>query len=207
MNPFANRDLTKRLLYPTLSWSSLNAFANYDRDAWYDQYFLGNKLQPNAAMQAGIDIGEKLATDPTYLLEVPRLAVFEQELECKIDGITLRGHLDGFDKDIPALAEYKTCQKDTAWDQKKVNFWMQITCYALLIYKNYKIKPEDLTITLTAIPVTENGNFKVERDERPIKTYSTKRKMSDILKFINFVKSTKIEMDAFIKSKCSAPTI
>lgn len=201
VNPFAERDLTKRLLYPTLSWSSLNAFANYDRAGWYDAYVLGNKFTPNGAMQAGIDIGERLATDPTYLPEVPRLAVFEQELECDIDGIFLRGHLDGFDKDTPALAEYKTYQKDSAWNQKKVNFWKQIDCYCLLIYKNYGIKPEQLSITLTAIPVTENGNFKVERDERPIRTYKTKRKMADILKFIVWMKQTKAEMEEFIKTK------
>jgi hypothetical protein len=195
-NPFANRDLTKRLLFPTLSWSSVNAFMQYDKDQWYNQYVLGQKLSPNAAMQAGIDIGEKLANDPTFMPEVPRPEVYEQELKCEFSGMQLVGHLDG--RNPFGILEYKTCQKSDAWTQTKVDAHRQLDFYALLIYVIEKIKPEDLKISLTAIYVKESGHFKVELDKsRPVKTFHTQRTTQQILMFGAYLKKVQNEMQEY----------
>lgn len=200
---FADRDLHTILLFPKMSWSAMNQFESYDKEKWYDQYVLGNRNKNiNGAMQAGIDVGERLVADRDFLPEVPRPVIYEQELSAKFGRIGLIGHLDGFSPDIPELLEYKTSANPKRWSQKAVDEWGQLTFYTLLLWLNYKIEPDNLKIRLVSIPVMDTGSFEftVNKTEQ-IKVMDTKRSMKDVLRFGIRIKRVHQEMQEFIRQK------
>jgi len=202
-NPLKDRiDLSVQLKYPTISWSSFQAFRDFDKDKWYDQYVLGNKAKPNPLMQFGIDIGEKLATDQNFLPEVPRLDIYEQQLHGKIGDVVITGHMDAFSETKKAIGEYKTSTNPNKWTQEAVDNHGQITMYCLLVWLNYGIKPEELDLALTSILGVETGDFKIVLPEPPVvKTFKTKRTMLDVLNFGVELKKIKKEMEEFVKTK------
>lgn len=201
-NPFEDRDLSVQLKWPTLSWSSLNAFESYDKGKWYSQYVLGIRSASNANMDAGREIGERLATDPTYLPEVPRPEIYEQELRGKLGKIQLVGHLDGWSPKKKELLEYKTTVNGNKWNLDSVAEHGQIDFYCLLIWLNFKIPPEKLKISLTSIPVRETGHFKVELDKtQKIRTIPTTRTMAQILMFGARIKAIHTQMQKFVDSQ------
>jgi len=201
-NPFLGRDLNSILRFPTISWSSYNAFKNYDKDEWYESYVLGNRSKPNKAMLFGQFIGEKLAINPDFMPEVPRPAIYEQELHGKLDKINLVGHLDGLTLEPNCeLLEYKTSTNRNRWNQESVNNWGQVTFYCLLLYLNFKIVPEDIRIRLVSImgeeaeesfDITETGEFFV---------FETKRTLKDLLVFGAELKAVHTQMKKFVASK------
>lgn len=201
MNPFENRDLHSLLLFPTLSWSSINSF-RYDKESWYKRYVLGIRdKHKNAAILAGNVIGEKWALDENYLPEVERPEVFEKELRGEIFSINLMGHLDGLSlKKKKKLFELKTSQSDKKWTSETVRTWGQITFYCLLIWLNYKIPPEEFEIELIYVPVKESGSFEVVRDDKSIKIIPTKRTMKDVLVFGAEIKKVFGEMQEYVNS-------
>ena len=203
-NPFQNRDLNSILRFPTISWSSYNAFENYDKEDWYQNYVLGNKSEPSNAMLFGQFIGEKLAINPDFLPEVSRPAIYEQELHAKLDKIMLVGHLDGLTFEPKCeLLEYKTSTNPNKWNQEAVNNWGQLTFYALLLYLNFKIKPEDIKMSLTAIiGQEEEDSFEITLPKEPIiKTFQTSRNLKDILVFGAELKVIHKKMTRFVASK------
>lgn len=215
-NPFQDRDLHTILLFPALSWSSYNQFVNYDKEEWYRKYVLGNRTIPNPSMEAGRIIGERLAMDPTYLPEVPRPKEYEVELRADFpyhdyNGLVrvkhvmkLVGHLDGLSlkktggKSKCKLLEYKTSLSDKTWTASSVAKHEQLDFYCLLLYLNYKIKPEELDISLVYIPVKQLGSFEIVRSEEPIRIINTQRTLSRILLFAAKLKKVHVEMRAYI---------
>lgn len=198
-SPFLGRDLTTRLLFPTLSWSSFNAFTDYDKELWYKSYVLGEKGPTNAVMRGGIWIGEKIANDPTFLPSIPRGGIFEQEFKAKLGTINLVGHLDQW---WPAegIDEFKTSANSKRWTQKAVDGWGQITFYCLLVWLIHKIPPDKLRLRLYWIPTRENGGFAMEVAGKPV-VFETKRSMADVLRFAQELKVVHKEMQDFIAKK------
>jgi hypothetical protein len=197
-NPFKDRDLTKQLLFTTISWSSMNAFESYDKEDWYKQYVLGERGDINPAMLAGIVIGERLATDPKYLPEVPRPQIYEYNVSDKFSKINITGHMDGWSYAKKELLEYKTTSSETRWTQKKVDDWGQLTFYCLLLYLKHDVRPETLKIKLVSIPVKMGGDFDVSRSKAPIKIFETNRTMIDILNFMVRIKQVHKEMREYV---------
>lgn len=197
-NPFENRDLNQQLRFPTISWSSLNSFTDYDKDEWYNSYVLGIRQPPNKAMQIGIEVGERITQDPTYLPTIERPETFEKELEATLNGIHIRGHIDGYTHNV-GIDEYKTSLNKDRWTQKKVDSWGQVSMYCLLVWLNFKIPPEKLHLRLYAIPITEHNDFSYTAGE-PV-CFNTKRTMKDILLFAKFIKDTHKDMTLFVKQK------
>lgn len=200
-NPFKERiDLTTQLKFPTLSWSSMNVFESYDKEEWYQRYYLGKKGEINPAMAAGICIGERLAIDPTYLPEVPKYPIYEHSITVKFGNITLTCHIDGYDPDVPEIGEYKTTQNKKRWTKESVKDWGQLSFYSLCLFLHDDINPRDLKMSLTSIPVIMNGDFKVERSNDPIQIIPTSRTMLEILQFGVRIKKVYKEMELFIKN-------
>ncbi len=205
-NPFKDRNLSIRLKWPVLSWSSYNAFVNYSKEDWYQSYVLGIPQTPNPAMIAGQIIGERLATDPTYLPQVPRPEEYEPELKAVLDTIPLIGHLDGLSlKKFKGLEEYKTSMSDATWTGASVAKWRQIDFYLLLVWLSYKIRPEDMKVRLTYIPVVMTGSFEVIRSDEPIRIIHTTRNMSHILRFAIELRRVYKEMQEFIHRRQLTP--
>jgi len=200
-NPFKDRDLHTLLLFPKISWSSYSSFTDYDKDEWYNRYVLGIRSEPNSAMAFGVYVGERLVSDPLFLPEVPRPEIYELELKSKIGDIEIIGHLDGWSPETKELLEYKTTCNPNRWTQEKVDAWDQVTMYCLLLWQNYKIRPEDVTIRLTAIMgQEEEDSFEIHLTNE-IKVFSTKRTMKDMLVFGSEIKHVHKEMQKFINNK------
>jgi len=200
INPFENRNLHETLKWPVLSWSSFQAFRDYDKGEWYKRYVLGERGPSNPAMDAGRVIGERLATDPGYLPSVPRPEIYEQELRAKLGEIDLVGHLDGWSPSVPAILEYKTTQNKSRWNFDSVQSHGQIDFYCLLVWLNFKIKPEDLKLSLTAIHLKEDGGFKLA-PTGVVEVIPTFRSMAQILRFAAEIKVIHSEMQKFVASQ------
>lgn len=199
-NPFLERDLTVALLWPVLSWSSYSQFTQYSKEDWYEQYVLGKRNGFGASVEAGRVIGERLATDLSYLPEVPRPQEYEVELKATIGNVDLVGHLDGLSmKGKPIkLFEYKTSLSKVKWTAATVNKHEQIDFYCLLLWLNYRIRPEDLQIKLVYIPVKENGSFEVLCSDEKIQIIATKRTLSRVLLFGAKLKKVHAEMKVYV---------
>lgn len=197
---FANRDLHTQLAWPTLSWSMVSSF-EYNPDQWYETYVKGVRSKPNSAMQAGIDIGERWAMDPTFLPTVERPEIFEKNLSAVLGNIKITGHIDGLHLTKKnKLQELKTTTSKTKWNDKSVREWGQITFYCLLLYIHYKIKPEDLEIELIYVPCSEDGNFDIKQSAPPV-IIPTTRTMIDVVKFGVYLRQVHEKMSAYIKER------
>lgn len=203
---FADRDLHTILRFPKLSWSSISSF-QYDREEWYQKYVLGIRSAPNDAMLFGTYVGERLVSDPDFLTDVPRPPIYEQELEAIWHDIPLVGHLDGFGLKERILLEYKTSSSKTRWTAKSVHKHGQIDFYCLLIWLNYKIKPEDLWIRLAYIPVEMKYTVKkngltvgaMALSDEPVKIFPIKKRLAEVLQFGAEIKAIHEEMYAYIQ--------
>lgn len=197
------RDLTAELSFPTLSWSSVNSFVSYGKDEWYESYVLGKRLPPNNAMRIGIEIGERIVRDQSYLPAIERPEIFEDNLTAFMNGIKLTGHLDGHSPSVPAIDEYKTSTNPRTWTQKKVDSWGQLTFYTLLCYLNFKTRPEDIRLRLYFIHVTQEVDFTYT--ESPVVVFNTKRTMADISVFMVYLKKIHTEMREYVRERELSP--
>jgi len=192
---FANRDLNVQLRFPTLSWSSMNAFMEYDKEQWYESYVLGIRKPPNSAMKIGIDVGERIVSDPTFLPTIERPEIFEKNLSGIVGGVKITGHLDGYTPGA-GIDEYKTSVSKDRWTQKKVDEWGQLTFYCLLVYIHFRIPPEKLRLRLYSIPIVEHGDFSYTVGTP--KMFKTKRTTLDIVKFGALIKEIHQQMLEYV---------
>ena len=178
-----------------LSWSAISQF-RYDKESWYQKYILGGEQEVTIEMDFGKNIGERIASDPTFLPQIVRHNKMEHEFKCKLGDIHLLGFADSFcDITFKHLAEYKTSRKK--WDQKRVDGHQQLDMYLLMNYLMNKVKPEEVNVTLWVIP-TEFQKEELIYLEKEIKKYQTKRTMVDILKFAEEIKRVYKQMGEYI---------
>ena len=188
--------ITKFLARP-LSWSSLASFS-YNKADWYDKYILGIQPEVTAPLIFGKTVGEKIASDPSYLTSVPRLKEHEHKLDVTIGKIPCIGFLDDFDLEGKCFNELKTGKM---WSQKKAEAHGQIDLYAAMIYLKHNIKPEDLTISLIWLPTRTSRHNGVDfiKDMKPV-IFPLKKTMRDILVMMAQVQRTHKEMQDYILS-------
>lgn len=196
---FADRDLINESLFPVITWSSMSSFLYYDKEKWYRNYVLGIRDEPNNAMKIGIEVGERIVSDQTFIPSLERPEIFEHNLKGKVDKIDIRGHLDGSYPNLPGIDEYKTSTNKDRWSQEKVDEWGQITFYCLLYYQNFNIVPEKLRLRLWSIPIAEHGDFSYTVGIPTV--YTTNRTMLDLLKFSKLIKDTYKEMQMYVRGK------
>lgn len=189
-----------------LSWSAISSF-EYDKEEWYKKYVLHEKQLETEEMRFGKKVGDRIATDPTYLPFVPRLDTFEHKFQVMFGKLPLIGYADSFCmKTNKKLYEFKTGVKK--WDQKRVNDHGQIDMYLLMHYITKKVRPEDVEVQLVWLPTkrSETGDFKVtiafvEPIEKNMKVFKTKRTLAQILKFGARINKVYNEMEEFTRSK------
>lgn len=192
---FTERDLHTQLQWGVMSWSMISSW-QYDPEQWYKSYYLGIRQPPNKLMQIGIDVGDRLITDPTFLPTLERPDMFEKNLSAVIGNVKITGHIDGWFKN--GIDEYKTSLNKNRWDQKKVDEHGQLDFYCLLRYIHEKIRPEDLRLRLWSIPIIEFGDFSWEA-QTPV-CFNTKRTFTQVLKFGAYIKQVHKDMTDYIKS-------
>lgn len=195
------KEALEKFLKRPLSWSSISQF-RYDPSIWYDKYINGAKQRPTGPIVFGKNVGERLASEPTFLPEVPRLKEYEHELKVDLGGIQCIGYLDNFDLENRAFAEFKTGKN---WTQKKAESHGQIDMYCAMIYLKHGIKPEELDIKLIWLP-TEQRLLKTDfvKDMQPV-VFPIKKTMRDILTFMVEVQKTHKEMLEYIETYLQQP--
>lgn len=185
-----------------LSWSALSSF-EYSPEQWYSRYILKEKQDESKEMMFGKSIGKLLETDPTFLPQIQRHSKMEHPFNVVFSGIKLVGYADSFcDKTFRKLSEYKTGKKK--WDQKRVDTHGQIDMYLLMNYITNKIDPFEVEVTLVWMPTQETGDFSIsfiEPIKENIKAFNTKRTMSDILHFGQFINDSVTEMQKYVDNR------
>lgn len=191
------------------SWSQMSSF-EYSPNQWYRKYYLGEKQKTSAEMDLGKEIGEKLASDSSFMPEIPRQKYMEYGIQVKLGDVELIGYFDSFDDEpvLPyPLEEFKTGKKP--WDQKRADNHGQITFYCLLLWLAKKIRPEDVLPRIHWIPTEEldqsfkdfmDGRRKIEiaKNVKPL-TFVTKRTMRDVLMFSKKINRVIAEMERYIR--------
>jgi RecB family exonuclease len=165
-----------------LSWSAISSF-EYSPDQWYKRYILKEQDTPSTEMIFGKTMGERFASDATFVPNLQRRAIFEYELNAVMDGIPLIGFIDSYTEHTH-LEEYKTGRKP--WDQKRADKHGQIDMYLLMLHLMHKVRPENVQCTIHWMPTSYNDRFKYNftvPDFPEVISFETKRTMTDILKF------------------------
>lgn len=177
------------------SWSQISQW-EYDKDEWYKRYILGERSPETGPMKFGKEIGERLASDQSFMPEVPRLPVYEYKLIGTYEKIPLIGYIDAFSLEDKAFIEFKTGKN---WDKKKAESHGQIDLYCALLYAMHKIRPEELDIRLVWLATEENGGFETQfiKDMKPM-VFPIKKTMVDVLNMLARVKRTVQEMEEYI---------
>jgi hypothetical protein len=179
-----------------LSWSAIYSF-RYNEEQWYRKYVLHQEELPSRAMLYGNVVGERLASDPTYLPEVPRAQIFEYELRSRLEHIPLIGFIDSYTPHT-TLHEYKTGAPP--WTQARADQHQQLDGYLLMLYLNEKVHPKDVDTNLHWLPTQENGDFSVSL-KTPVTVHSfySPRTLTQILYFAKEIKDIYAQMQEYAK--------
>lgn len=188
-----------RHTFPVVSWSSLSAFW-YDKEQWYQVYYKGKKTK-SPALTFGKKVADSMGTEKP-LAPFTRLAEIEHEFDVMFGKIRVVGSMDSFEPPVKVGARCKAKEYKTGkvpWTQKRANEHGQLVCYALLLWLQMKIRPEDTEWSLEWCPTRETGDFKIDF-VHPIRihTFKVKITMADILRFGSKIKSTHAEMTSYV---------
>lgn len=184
-----------------LSWSAYSCF-NYSPGEWYRRYILGEKDPPNAEMKFGSFVGTSLAEDSDFLPHIKRFPSFEHKLLFKVGRIFCIGFIDESFFECNKFKETKTGVG--AWTQKKVDDHGQITMYALGLYLQKKINPDEQKWQLQWFPTKRVQDKKLKviiafRDEVPVpEVFITQRSMVQCLEFANMIEKTVKAMQKYV---------
>lgn len=183
-----------------LSWSAVSSF-EYSPEQWYETYILG-KRQESKEMTFGSLIDKRIQDDPNFLPHLPRYEHMQYKMKVMFDGIPLVGVPDGLNlTGKKELADYKTGKKK--WDKKRADETGQLTFYLFLLYITHKIKPEEFILMIHWLPTEETGSFEIRMINEQVKTFYTKRTMSDLLAFGARIKKVVKEMEIYANQKMS----
>lgn len=198
----------------------------YDPEQWWEKYCLHGKCKRSEMTEAGIIpawcwithsidpncpqvqtsvemefgklVGDRLATDSSYLPHMPRLSHFEYKLECKFGKIKLVGYIDSYEEHI-RLFEYKTGKKQ--WDQKRADLHGQIDFYLLCLWLMHKIRPEKVACSIFWMPTKQNGDFSISFiNENEINVLPTVRTMRQVLEFGQRINANYKAMQEYAKN-------
>lgn len=181
-----------------MSWSQLSSW-EYNKEEWYKRYILDEKTEPTKAMLFGKEQGDKLAKEPTYMPQVPRLPISEHEMKAVFNKTSLVGYIDFYDG-ATSFIELKTGK---SWTVKKANEHGQLAYYAMLLYLTRGIKPEALDIKLVWLETVELQDFSMSfingEQTQPV-IFQVKLTMLDVLNMMSRIKTARKEMAEYIKN-------
>lgn len=177
-----------------LSWSAISSF-EYNPKQWYDRYVLKQPTIISPELEFGSYVDKRIQDDTAFLPEIIRYPVEQFEMRTVFNKVPLVGYADAYHPDIPALRDYKTGRK--AWDQKRADETGQLTMYSFMLYLIHNINPKDLELYIDWMP-THYADKKIEFiQEGDIRTFKTKRSMSDVLTFGKRIQETLKEMEVY----------
>lgn len=171
-----------------LSWSQYNLFLR-SPEQYRQVYILGKPSFKNVEMDFGSKIASGLEQeDLTGDMEIdfckvtlPEVDEKEKEIKVKFGDIPLLTKMDGFIKPN-IIHEYKTGH--SAWNQRKVDTFEQITFYAFAFFLQTNEIPET---SLFWIPTKKEEGIISLTGESPIE-FKTKRGLSDFTRISRKIK-------------------
>jgi hypothetical protein len=119
------------------------------------------------------------------------------------EGITLVGYADHYCPKTKVLHENKTSANKSRWTPKKVAEHPQLTMYALLLWLQDGVEPEEVDMYLNFIPVCLTGvQYQVCAPDnwRQFKTVRTKE---DVRLYQAYLMDTIAKMEAYAKLRDS----
>ena len=171
---------------PYLSWSQLSLWEKSPFEYAKAYIYSDERVATNPFMELGKELAEALEKDEWGNGESPDIELArillpsyperEVQLDGIVNGVPIRGKLDGFDRTKLRLGEYKTGR--APWTQTRVDAFGQLSFYALLISQNFGKPPA--TIHLHWVPsfYDEQGELKLKGE---VKTFKTERSTRDLL--------------------------
>jgi hypothetical protein len=125
----------------------------------------------------------------------------EHPFKVVFNGIPLVGYADTFcDETKRKIRDYKTSK--VKWDQAKCDEHPQATMYVLMNYISHKIPPEEVEFVFDVYKTREHGDFTVSFAEPIVPTsYTTRRTMTDILRFGQRINKTVEDMITYANSR------
>jgi hypothetical protein len=167
-----------------ISWSQLQLFEKSPFE--YAKVYIYNEKVTNPFIELGKELAEALERDDWKKEESPDIELArillpsyperEAELKGEVGGVKILGKLDGFDRKLLRLGEFKTGRAE--WTQKRVDEFGQLTFYSLLIYKNFGKIPNEIKLHWVPSEYDENGKLKLAGE---VRTFETHRTMKDLL--------------------------
>ena len=132
-----------------LSYSQIELWHS-DRWAYFRRYFHNAQDEPGPELVFGKRFaeviehyhktGEALEGAPSYIDQLPRLAIAEHKIEHEISGVPILAYLDSTDGDLSCVIDYKTGAMP--WDDRRVWESNQLKMYSLLAYERTGEIPE-----------------------------------------------------------------
>lgn len=184
-----------------LSHSQLASF-EYSPEQWFNTYVLGKRTKATPAMEFGSLVGDSIGTEKSMVPHLRPPGVKEYELRANLDDIFLVGYADHYCPETLTLHENKTSDNPKRWTQAKVDKHPQLDMYALLLYLQDQVTPEDLTMQLNFIPVERGGDMIYRMPEQPIyHGFETRRTTQHIIDYVRYVQDTVKKMKEYVKDK------
>jgi len=152
-------------------------------------------------MHFGSYVGDRIASDPTFLPEIPRLKHFEYTLETTFAKVPLIVHIDNYEEGI--LAEFKTGKQP--WSHSRASKHRQLDLYVAMLYLVEKIPPEKLKIDLYWAETADDyitdeyGTDDVIKLTGRIEKYTVKKTTKDVLRILAYVVRIRKQMIAYIE--------
>ncbi len=175
---------------PYLSYSQLRLFER-SANLYKEVYIDGVRMKANAAMDLGKKLADRMEFDEEsddrmiehLSIYLPRYEHHEYEIAGEISGVPVFGKLDGFTEFDLDIGEYKTGK---LWTQSMVDKDDQLTFYAMLVWIRFKRLPEKIRLHWCPTEIVDGQ----VRPTGEIKTFSTTRRMADIIKMAGRVIKT-----------------
>ena len=177
-----------------LSWSQIASF-QWNKDQWYRKYVAGELPEVTKELEFGSMVDKKIQDDSSFLPKLVRYPILQHEMKCQFNDIKLIGIADTYRPKRPALRDYKTGRRP--WDQKRADDTGQLTMYCLMLYWIDGIRPEQVDLYIDWLPTHVQGGKIEFIKEGDIRTFRTKRTMSQILSFGNEIMDTYNEMHEY----------
>ena len=155
-----------------------------DKNLFYQVYIDGIDQYKTKYLELGKRMAETLENgydeerDPQIEMVsvfMPTYPLKEFKMKWTLEGIPLRGVLDGFNENTLVIGEYKTGKK---WSKSMADKSDQLTFYALLCYMNYKELPKRIFLHWAETIEDMEGNLSLSGQ---IETFETKRVLRDII--------------------------
>lgn len=179
-----------------LSWSQINNF-KYNPDKWYKKYILDIKDEISTPEQDFGKIFAKSCEDRKPLAPVTLYSEVEYPIFSTLEDIPMIGYIDTYEP-LKAFIDHKTGAKE--WTQKRANEHGQLKMYALMLYLNFKIKPEDLNIAIEWVKTEKKDNVVSLSEPITVSKFNVDISTADILIFGNYIKTTVNKMERYAQA-------